>query len=378
MGSTDGAAAPAEAALPLTPSDCDLRNFLRMPLQVGRLLDSTTWIDAAADPRLGHALMSLWAASWQQVPAGSLPDSDAVLCRMSMCPDMAEWLRIKPRVLAAWRRCADGRLYHPVVCEMALEGWLTKLAAKLNGGKGNATMHGSAFDEAGVLARVREAHDLLVALNPNSEALKKARDRLKLAAGRGGVQGAAVGGPGGRPGGRLQAAAPGAGVAQAGPDLFSQAPAPAMQPAGQPPMPAPLQLHAPRERLANAKRTHSKRKGREGIYPPYPPQSPPVDNFAHTPGLQDPAPGPLPAQAAAALHGRWWETRRGIEGAGHALGVGGWDEAASQCGAGEHWPAYRERVFSAAGGDGPWWREVPRDGSARPAAQWLHSRPGVH
>lgn len=375
MGSTDGATAPAEAAQPLTPSDCDLRNFLRMPLQVGRLLDSTTWIDAASDPRLGHALMSLWAASWQQVPAGSLPDSDAVLCRMSMCPDMAEWLRIKARVLAAWRRCADGRLYHPVVCEMALEAWLTKLAAKLNGGKGNATMHGVAFDEAGVLARVQEAHDLLVALNPNSEALKKARERLARSAGRGGVQGVAVGGPGGRAGGRLRAAGPdaapaGVPVAPVGADLFTQ------PPVQQPPMPAPLQLRAPHQRLANAKRSLSERKGREGIYPPYPPPPPPVDNFAHTPGLPNPGPDPQATHPAAALRGRWWESRRGIEGAGHALGVGGWDEAASQCGAGEHWPAYRERVFTAAG-PGQWWREVPQDRTARPAAQWLQAQ-GVH
>jgi hypothetical protein len=364
MGSTDGAAAPAEAAQPLTPSDCDLRNFLRMPLQVGRLLDSTTWIDAAADPRLGHALMSLWAASWQQVPAGSLPDSDAVLCRMSMCPDMAEWLRIKARVLAAWRRCADGRLYHPVVCEMALEAWLVKLTARLSGGKGNATMHGVAFDEAGVLAQLRHTHDLLVALAPNSEALKKARAQLARGAGRVDSQGAAAG-QGGRPGGRGRLAAP-----DAGGDLFSQ-PDGSSAAVGEPPghEKHAQVLDSVGARSAYAVRTPGGRKGREGIYPPYPPEQRPVDNFAHH---AEPEPRP-PGQA---LRGRWWETRRGIEGAGHALGVGGWDEAASQCGEGEHWPAYRERVFTAAG-PGQWWREVPHDRGTRPAAQWLQAQ-GVH
>lgn len=119
-------------ALPDPPiaADVDLRDFSFMPLDVRRLLSSETWIEAADDPRLGHALMSLWAESWHQVPAGSLPDNDRVLQRLSMCPDAKEWRRIRERALLGWRRCSDGRLYHPVVVEKAQESWAHKVAQR--------------------------------------------------------------------------------------------------------------------------------------------------------------------------------------------------------------------------------------------------------
>lgn len=170
--------AGAPRAEPLVPAECDLRNFLRMPLQVQRLLASDTWIAAADDPRLGHALVSLWAEAWQQVPAGSLPDADRILQRLSMCPDAAEWQRIKPAAMAGWSLCSDGRWYHPTVCEMALEAWVVKLQARLRGGRGNAAQHGAAFDEDALLGQIARAAELLRALNPMSEALSKAQQQL--------------------------------------------------------------------------------------------------------------------------------------------------------------------------------------------------------
>jgi hypothetical protein len=97
---------------PLTPPDCDLRDFGFMPLDVRRLLTSETWIEAADDPKLGHALICLWCESWHEVPAGSLPDNERVLARFAMC-DRDEWARIRERALEGWIRCSDGRLYHP-------------------------------------------------------------------------------------------------------------------------------------------------------------------------------------------------------------------------------------------------------------------------
>ena len=70
---------------PLTPSSMDLRDFQFMPLDVRRLLTSETWIEAADDPKLGHALVCLWCESWHQVPAGSLPDNRAGACAPSPC-----------------------------------------------------------------------------------------------------------------------------------------------------------------------------------------------------------------------------------------------------------------------------------------------------
>lgn len=105
---------------PLVSADIDLRDFAFMPLDVRRLLTSDTWIAASCEVRV--ASMSLWAESWHQVPAGSLPDNDRILERLSMLrPD--EWERARDETMNGWVKCSDGRLYHPVVCDKALEAW---------------------------------------------------------------------------------------------------------------------------------------------------------------------------------------------------------------------------------------------------------------
>ena len=112
---------------PLTTPACDLRDFPFMPLDTQRLLKSETWMEAADDPKLGHALICLWCEAWHQVPAGSLPDKHGIIARFAMCtPD--EWERIRDRALHGWVRCSDTRLYHPVVAEKALEAMLEKLS----------------------------------------------------------------------------------------------------------------------------------------------------------------------------------------------------------------------------------------------------------
>jgi hypothetical protein len=306
---------PPDYQAPLVPADCDLLNFLRMPLQVGRLLSSNTWIEAGADPRLGHVLISLWAESWRQVPAGSLPDNDKTLQRLSMCPSTREWQRIKAKALAGWVRCSDGRLYHPVVCEMALECWLEKLGAQLLAGAGNAKRHGYEFDSSALETARNLAASLLQALNPNSQALKKLAAKNKAS---GKV-------PTGRQGG--------GGASLGGPDAGLQ-----NLPAGARSDPAAIP-------------TGSQGNRREGITPKAPaPQ--PVDNFDHR------EPQRLP-------NGAWWDSRQGIEDAGQALQVGRWDEWAFRNGTGEQWPTYRARVLQAAG-DGPWARALQPTPAAVP------------
>ena len=70
---TDQPARPA----PLTHARCDLRDFTFMPLDVVRLRDSD--LAALESPEACWAAVLLWAASWHQVPAASLPDDDRVL-----------------------------------------------------------------------------------------------------------------------------------------------------------------------------------------------------------------------------------------------------------------------------------------------------------
>lgn len=104
---------------PLAPADLDLRSFPSMLLDVQRLRDSDL---AAGDPaHLGLAVIA-WAVSWHQLPAGSLPNDDAVLARlMGFGRDVKGWRKVRERALHAYVLCSDDRLYHPVVVEKAVE-----------------------------------------------------------------------------------------------------------------------------------------------------------------------------------------------------------------------------------------------------------------
>lgn len=111
---------------PLTPPDADLQDFPFMPLQVARLRDSD--FAAEEDPEACWYGVLLWCASWHQVPAGSLPDSDAVLMKIvGLGRDVKTWKKHKTGALRGFVTCDDGRLYHPVVAEQALASWQGKL-----------------------------------------------------------------------------------------------------------------------------------------------------------------------------------------------------------------------------------------------------------
>ncbi|CAG4887864.1 DUF1376 domain-containing protein [Paraburkholderia saeva] len=153
---------------PLTPADCELREFPFMPLEVKRLLSSETWVLGTGDERA--AAITLWLESWHQVPAASLPDNDRMLAHLSQSKT---WKKSKDHALRGWIRCSDGRLYHAVVAEKALEAWLSKLVSSLSGSAGNAKRWGIEVDTESVRRKVIEAVELLRAIAPQSEWLVK-------------------------------------------------------------------------------------------------------------------------------------------------------------------------------------------------------------
>src|SRR6185369_11448545 len=75
---------------PPVPPTLDMACFSTMPLDVRRLLTSDTWLRLAAKPSAAHAAVTLWSQCWHQVPAGSLPDDDAILWRLAMT-DPTTW-----------------------------------------------------------------------------------------------------------------------------------------------------------------------------------------------------------------------------------------------------------------------------------------------
>ena len=115
---------------PLTAPDCDLRDFPFMPLDVLRLRDSE--LAASEDAEAFRAAVMLWCASWHQVPAASLPDDDAALCRLAgYGRDRKTWARAKAAgAMRGYVLCDDGRLYHPVVAEKARDAWAAKIAQR--------------------------------------------------------------------------------------------------------------------------------------------------------------------------------------------------------------------------------------------------------
>lgn len=105
---------------PPVPVDADLRHYPDMPLEVARLRDSGI---ALADAEVFRCAVLLWCASWHQVPAGSLADDDVELCSLvGLGRDLRTWRKVRNAALRGWHLFADGRLYHPVVCEKVIAG----------------------------------------------------------------------------------------------------------------------------------------------------------------------------------------------------------------------------------------------------------------
>lgn len=111
---------------PMTPADCDLQDFSFMPLHVARLRDSD--LASEVEPEAAWYAVLLWAASWHQLPAASLPDNDAVLTKLvGLGRDLKTFRKHRDGALRGFVKCADGRLYHPVVAEQAMIAWNGKL-----------------------------------------------------------------------------------------------------------------------------------------------------------------------------------------------------------------------------------------------------------
>lgn len=112
---------------PLTPPDCDLRDFAFMPLDAGRLFGSE--FHAIASDSEWRAGVCLWLKSWHQVPAASLPNDDTMLCRLAEYGrDIRTWRKVRDVALRGWILCDDGRLYHETVAQKAVEAWERKQA----------------------------------------------------------------------------------------------------------------------------------------------------------------------------------------------------------------------------------------------------------
>ena len=158
---------------PLTPAECDLRDFPYLQIDVVRLFGSE--FHALASDAAWRAGVTLWMKSWHQVPAGSLPDDDGQLARLAeLGRDTKAFRKIKTEALRGWQQCSDGRLYHKVVAEKALGAWLDKLAQRLSSGAGNAKRWKIKFDPSEIEQQIDDAVGMLKAIDPASRRIAKA------------------------------------------------------------------------------------------------------------------------------------------------------------------------------------------------------------
>lgn len=111
---------------PPISADVDLRGMPFMPLDVNRLRDSDLAIEATGEEF--RAAVMLWCASWNQIPAGSLPNSDTALAAYAgFGRDVKGWKKVKIGALRGFIECSDDRLYHSVVTEKAMEAWAERV-----------------------------------------------------------------------------------------------------------------------------------------------------------------------------------------------------------------------------------------------------------
>jgi hypothetical protein len=111
---------------PLVPLEVDLRDFPFLPLDAARLRDSDFAVESTGDEF--RAALLLWCTSWHQQPAASLPDNERALAMFAgYGRDLKGWQKVAIGALRGFQRCDDGRLYHPVLAEKALDAWDGKL-----------------------------------------------------------------------------------------------------------------------------------------------------------------------------------------------------------------------------------------------------------
>jgi hypothetical protein len=131
---------------PPIPAEADLGDWPYTPIIRDKLFGSS--FHSRATDSEWRAGVTLWLKSWEQVPAGSLPDDDVDLCRLAeLGRDLRTWRKVKTGALRGWYRCSDGRLYHPFVAEVVLAAYgkrrsasdKGKLGAQKRWHPGNAT-----------------------------------------------------------------------------------------------------------------------------------------------------------------------------------------------------------------------------------------------
>lgn len=114
--------APTPLPAPPVPAELDVSTFGWMPFYGDKLLSSN--FNSKTNDLEWRIAVTLWWAAWKQIPAGSLPNDDDVMCRLAgLGKDLKTWRKAKAGALYGFYLCSDGRLYHRVVSQLALDAF---------------------------------------------------------------------------------------------------------------------------------------------------------------------------------------------------------------------------------------------------------------
>jgi hypothetical protein len=93
-------------------------------LHVDRLLASE--LVAIGTPEECWAALMLWCRAWKQIPGGSLPNDERALAGFSGAG--RQWKKVRQMALHGFVLCADGRFYHPVLCDEVKRAYRSRAA----------------------------------------------------------------------------------------------------------------------------------------------------------------------------------------------------------------------------------------------------------
>ena len=140
---------------PPIPADVDLRGLEYMPLLGGKLFESDFYLDSNdAEFRIG---LRLWWASWNQVPAGSLPAEDHRIRGLAgLAENPEKWRKVREKALRGFTKHSDGRLYHAVIVEQALIAWEKRVDVREVQGNRQSRKERMNADRKAMFAALRE------------------------------------------------------------------------------------------------------------------------------------------------------------------------------------------------------------------------------
>ena len=162
---------------PLVPAAVDVRDAPDFRFNIARMLDSD-WYHSCST-REALAGINLHARAIHQVPAGSLPGSDALLARLAdFGRDIEGWREVKAKALEGWVQCSDGRLYHPDVARNALHIWIGRLEKRRASAVANLVKAPDRdFGLEEITAAFGQACEALRAIDPQDGMLREATAR---------------------------------------------------------------------------------------------------------------------------------------------------------------------------------------------------------